>query len=1487
MFKIDPRAFEPASPYGDESDDSISVTSTVSGHDPDQEFGVENILAQREFEDGNMYYLVEWTDFPLHESTWEPESNIGADLKAIWEEDKAKHATGELKPFDIQRFEDAQEQAKREKMARHRRRNQKRKKLGLELTEPFDKDSSDEEAVEETEIEASLLEPAQAARPQNRQKNAKEVPSSGLAATPAPTQVVGSSQSPNEVRSPRGTAQELPTELSSAISSKRKQTATPQTTGYQGTARPASKTSADTVPKPKTRPTISIPTKAASTKPSTSGTRKTLTAKKSTTQPAGNIFTSGKTRKLRPGLKDMMSDLTREPKLFAKHRQRRQAYLRSRDKEDIAPDISQLDLFDLRSKQTISRQNSGASALSPTQVLSPLQETPSPSELPQTRTSALVSPGSTLADSQAVRPKKKRKSVRFLEDDEDQSALVQEPEQIDPDAPATREPSQMPHPPSARQKPSLDLNRWAPPIQGNQSSDKKLVLGQSSVDATFTGLPREPSGQLAWLSDFLAKETLEFRHTCFSGTAAAKIYTLVQERLASGTIISKESEPSLERMAQNLTAGLLALYYGQAEYNVLIYPTKCEEWRAVLPGMQPASPSEEVLGYLIFASPDNLGLMLPPTTPPPESRVNLGESKTKAEHKAGASARELLVKRIFNFDYKKLLPVSLLHRPPPEHAFFLAIPASRREIGQALYHWLRGNNPECQIFTSHDAGGWNTFRSRVETIPGVVIIHETLAWSLRRFPNLSRYLITRNDEYWCISEPVHGTPLYPSISIPEYPVTVPPGDMYLARLFPYRTAIFLTPSFLVSEPRRSLEFFAWFSKWVGKFYYRLVTAYNIHEYLSELAEERHQARQELLNCPSDMQFDVEANLNGLSRDDCNSRFATADLAADLHVERMVKAGLFAHDEDSSPIIYADSSIDPNDEQSLVNWFGWWATLRADQFRKFHVIGSSQAIKMHGCKRGERRVRIPKYTKVTMSDPDAVLEVIQEMNDQVASGTDTDRDDGSRQVSGTAPAGQSDIGFNKGRWAFRSNIIQVEDLGCFAAYLESLTVLDGSKSQWGLYKFPISWSDLGMAADFDDLSAKWRRISDWFNFTFSFGGCQGGGGPVPGKPLPGYNTYLGFFYTVDNLEWDSDPKRPPERHPWIGIYRPVNPHRRPYGRCELIIWDPAARTRYPNGQIPAEKDLIFMQRQLIQHVRDHGEEKNHGTWLDQVWFGGWNWPAECDSPYPIDVTLLFLRCVLGDIRNFLPAPEHVMESKGWRRVALGPPFSPSPTKPSIATPHTAAAAGRAPATTNTRDSPSLFVDKHPPEDVPMDLDSPSGGGASSDVDLLETEEIDNARVIFHPPRGHRQYKNVNSGDKFQAAGAYRSRCVNLLYEEARLARARDGDGSASTHMRYAYVPTMDWYREQKAEGRGFGHVNVDAWEPVFASLKIGAGKKDGAGGSGHGHSGGGHSGGGHSGGGGYSGGGGGGGGGSSDGGRGRHGSWAGSVDGGERGPVGSA
>ncbi|KAH6620945.1 hypothetical protein B0J18DRAFT_211973 [Chaetomium sp. MPI-SDFR-AT-0129] len=1416
MFRFNPRASNEASPVdGEVSDDGISLTSTVKDEDPNKEYVVENIRAEWEDNNHNMFYLVEWTDFPLHESTWEPEAGLGPALKANWEEDKKSYATPEFQDAWVKKHRDAQVEAKKQHNARHRRRNRKRRKLGLPLTKPIDDESSDEAEEENTTEIAG---------------------SEKYAATQATAPAVGSqSIGPGSARlsPPLGARGKEPTEPPQIGAVNRaQQTAATQPTGYQGTGRRASKTSIDSLPKsipgPSTSNSKRVPESGPKPAPEN---RRALTAKKSTIQPAGNIFTGGKQTKSRPNLAIAMADTSREPKLFEKHRTRRLAELRSRGKEDMAPDISQLDLLDLRSKQTINRRSSRGSAASPTVVQSPQQELPSPLGPPQPRPSALSSARSTLVGEDGAPQAKRRKSVRFL-DDVDQRDFVEEPEQMDIDSPPVR------------QRPSLEMEGWALRAQGSQNSDKKLVCGRLTLEATFCKLPQSAPGQREWLSTFLAKESLEFGHTCFSGATYGQLQPLIQERLASGIIIPKTDGNSFDTMAENLAAGMLALYHGDSEYSILLYPTKSDEWKTILPNVVPASPSEAALGYYIFSSLDEPRLMLPPLGPAPAPQPLLVQVKGGIQDSAEYPPRDSVFQQLFGFEYDKILPVPTRKEPAEEHSFFLAIPDSRREISQAVFHWLRARNPKCRVFTSSRNGGWNAFRSQVETTPGVVIIHELLAWNMRRIPGLSKFLLARNDEYWCITEPVHGLPLYPSI--PEPGRLEPPGDTRLTRLFPYRTAIFLAPSFFVSEPQRSLEFLRWFmDKWVGKFYYRLITAYNIHEYLAELAEERADARQELqATAGGDSKLlKTEANLRGLTMEDCSNRYRIAELALDLHVTRIMEAGPFAHDEDNSTLVYADPSIDPNDEQSLVNWFGWWATLRADQFRKFHVIGSNRTISQHGCRRGERRVRIPKYTTVTLNDPDAVLEVLQERNDQVGASEGNGKA-GDFAVLGP-PDGHGRADFNQdGQWVFRSELIWKEESQAFEGYLDRLSRLDGSRYQWNLFKFPISWSDSEMADHFGDFTRRYSRILDWFKFTFPFGGRpRDPGGP---KSPPGYNTYAGFFYTINDRDWDSpepgSPKTTPQRHPWIGIYRPVNPHRRPYSRCEVIIWDPTARTRFPNGKGPAEKDLIYMQRQLLQHVRYHSDEKNPGTWLDQAWYGGWDWPAECDAGNPIDATLRFLETLLSDLHHFLPAPDHVMGSKGWKKIELGPPFDPSPEPPSVPDPQQSSSKPsyrpsipRSPDVASNSDS--LFVEQD--QGVPMDIDSVTemgdgndptshGGHGASDINMEEAAEGDdedeNTRIIFHPPRGHTRDRST----------AVRSRCTNRLYEAARLARAHEhnlsrtwvgegigagGTGISTTHMDYSYLPTKEWYREQKAEGRGFAHVNVDSWEGVFSALKI--------------------------------------------------------------------
>lgn len=320
MFKFNPRATNEASPAdGEESDDNISLTSTVKEEDPDKEYTVERILAEREDKHHNTFYLIEWADFPLHESTWEAEAGLNSALKASWEEDKESHATPEFQDTWVKKHQAAQVEAKKAHNARHRRRNRNRRKAGLPLTEPIDDVSSDEEAQEDNETE--IAGPAQPALPQNQKR-------ANYAATPATAPAVGSqSIAPDSARLPPrlGARGKEPTEPPQIVAvSREQQTAAAQPLGYQGTGRRTSKTSADSLPKSIHGPSTSNSKRAPESRPKpATENRRALTARKSTVQPAGNIFTGGRLTKTRPNLAAAMADTSREPKLFEKHRTRR------------------------------------------------------------------------------------------------------------------------------------------------------------------------------------------------------------------------------------------------------------------------------------------------------------------------------------------------------------------------------------------------------------------------------------------------------------------------------------------------------------------------------------------------------------------------------------------------------------------------------------------------------------------------------------------------------------------------------------------------------------------------------------------------------------------------------------------------------------------------------------------------------------------------------------------------------------------------------------------------------------------------------------------------------------------------------------------------------------------------------------------------------------------------------------------------------------
>jgi hypothetical protein len=120
----------------DDSDlDSISLTSTRSDIDEEVEYNVEKILAEDREEQGVVKYLVKWEGYPLHSSTWEPaEHLLSAEILPKWEKEKEEIRAGTRTPFDVNDYDEAQEDELEEKDKRHQRRVAKKRKLGIAVS---------------------------------------------------------------------------------------------------------------------------------------------------------------------------------------------------------------------------------------------------------------------------------------------------------------------------------------------------------------------------------------------------------------------------------------------------------------------------------------------------------------------------------------------------------------------------------------------------------------------------------------------------------------------------------------------------------------------------------------------------------------------------------------------------------------------------------------------------------------------------------------------------------------------------------------------------------------------------------------------------------------------------------------------------------------------------------------------------------------------------------------------------------------------------------------------------------------------------------------------------------------------------------------------------------------------------------------------------------------------------------------------------------
>lgn len=1386
----------------DDDSDSISLTSVDDNvYDPDTEFVVEDIHCERvDPADGILKYLVEWSNFPLDECTWEPESEISEILKTSWEEKKATQDPRVAEEFE-RKYEEAFNRVLDERRGLHRRRNAKRRRLGLEETkfcfrrnfypdseddteffngtnnDPYsdssasaDSYSDSEGAREDSTIDHKGENIVQSRKPSSQSRSQSSTRLNKIFSVD-PSATRAKPDGSNDKNLPRqkppattstGTSS-LPPKVRSNSSASIRQRDQKSTTGYQGSARRAS-TGATQV---KSAPIRVGSSGNASSRPPTSTStlaKKGLTAKKSGKAPiaATNIFIGGKKRQPRQNLASAMVDSSKDPKFFKLHRFRRKAELRSRDHDDQAPDVSKVadQLFNInqvpppRQTSTQTTKQSGDGDAEADGMHLDLTNEVATASVRRSSTSA-SEPKSALMkrssfDFDPDRSKKRVKTVRFTGEDGD--PFVSEPMGLDElQGPTNRIRSPPPPPgsPSPPPEPKTKLSLATYHSRIVQNVEKKIILatGNRSLDVTFHDIPKDSSRETGqqWLREFCGADSLRFGHTVLAESIIAQLSQLrgqdpysrhAHDIVCHGKITSVDGQ-SLEILAEHLRVSHSGLFTSHENYNLVIYPTKCEGFQMSALGLESPSTPDVALRHFIFRSSHNISRLIRPHS----------AMTDQIAHAAVGRGQKAVFRSLLGMRYGKL--VAGPHEKK-DHHFFLVFPDAAVDWYRSISCWLYICNPQCKIYTSFDPGSWSAFLEKANNQCGVVVIHETTVDFVRRFPCVAEILQTdKNYNFWRFSATMGLQQAHSS----ERSLMQLTPDVF-SRIFPMGKAILVTPSFLVCEPQKTLQLFEWF--FGNQTMYssnKLVTAYNIVDFLRDLASEanRLQARlkQQRWMHMSELEAADQRNALALSEQDLIARGKAWAMAEDWLSVSMERNGVLSEE---NHVIFADRCIDVNDEQSLVNWFGWWSLMKVDQYRKFYVLGSGPAVKQtrqngpEPLSRASRFISVPTYDRSVVNDPNEALRAVLRKDNDPADEASVG-DDG-RQIE-RVPT----VSFQSQKFANNDRIIQ-----------HFLREKDTGGSV-RIYGFPVSWVDSGMADHFGDPTMEFATLKQWFAWPY----------PWLGDSRQSFNTYIAFFYTIQE-EWHPS-KFPrglkPKRHPWLAIYRPWEPHvkweKYKHGKMELIFWDVRAGNELEANHSLQLCDLNWMQREVVKFVQEHGAEKNPGSRVDRVWLGGFRThQQQLQTTLPADMTAEFLESlsIFPQLKWKLPSSDGFMRQNGWREVS--------------------------------------FVDTSM---------APRAGLANTDAlsrddtgEQDSNEWTEDTRIIFHPPRGS------------AAIGPPRSsKCTNDLFELARLARLRNWK---ATHMSFTFKPTMEWYADLVAEGRQYEHIYVDRWEKVFDQLKVG-------------------------------------------------------------------
>ncbi|KAH7149763.1 hypothetical protein B0J13DRAFT_440307 [Dactylonectria estremocensis] len=1113
----------------DEELETDSITSTIEEEpDSDQEWLVNDILAEGEDATGTTKYLIDWQGYPLYDASWEPKENLGDTMLADWEESKKNEGHRYKSNDSINAWYNAVIARLHGKIARHNERNLRRAERGIEVSlyekslEDYLEDLEKHPKAQVIEEEKTNASRSNKIQPPNRREPPRDAPQH--------------QRETSEDQLPKGTRPNPPMcGVSDPEVAKRRSGVAAGVSGAP--PKPGSKTTLMSKLGPRKQ--------KGPSKEHNAGPNSLSQVARGASKSSNNVFAGGTTRKKNPSLLDNALDPNKAPQLL-RHRLQRQIEKGLRDKEGTTeppkppPIVFNLNPADRgylhkpKSKDHTLDEPEKASTIGKKKKKS-VRWDDGPEVQPQTD---LGSESSLFIERLTASPEQQ----------------IVQPKQEDSEGPTT----------ILKLLPPSSLMTTSPTVEDGLCSNIRTItrgarFGPSATDSialTFEGPPGESTHP--WLSMLEGTEPLVFTHTCI----AQDFWSQTSSKTVFTGIVTMLTQP-VPTQSNNTT--LLKFVIFEAT------------------GFLEASSLAPIQLLLDYGNED-----LPPGMP------------------------QALFRRVFGIDYTRLLPEKVQNTT--RHPFFLAFPRSATTDTMLLARWLRICNPDCQVHTSHFPGHWQYFMT-LEA--GIIIIDEDAAHSIRKFPRIDQILSSRPDRFtfWIFTKSLRTPALLPHKSNSFAEV----GAIRLQPAFEFGTAILVSPSFVVSQPRQALVLFRWLwsSNIKGNIDWhrraRLVVCARFDDWLYELAVENAKRN------PSKPSIKGDIQILGAAQ---QLQAVDALFQAWTFVEKLTNEPM-----EPSPLIFAPEFIDGNDEQSLVNWFGWWSSMNMDQFRKFTVIGSDKE-----STRLSRRIKRPRFLPSTTNNPDE-MRLHQNREEHLTS------------VHGKIAQPVLN----------QSRMTHDNQSRALVHALESM-IVNAKFCALEIFKFPVSYWDSGMAfhfGDYQSLFATYFRCFTWFN---SFEKLT----------YPNRNTMTALLYTI---EGPGDVRlypsgEMPTRRPWIVMHRPMNPHVKPWRASELFIWDPTPNQKFSDGDV-YEADLIEAQRELIRFFSQQNTTKNPDQPLESVWIAGFDDLSIDPNADMIEETLFTLQKFVDDSRIWLPGPEEALPHRGWKKLKPGSaPATPSPRPPSV-------------------------------------------------------------------------------------------------------------------------------------------------------------------------------------------------------------------------------